>query len=313
MDRIEILDNVESLFENAGFYLSQRCCVRPSCFDFVARKGKQLAFVKVHPNIGNVYKKDADGLTTMARLFSGASMFICEKTRRKPLENDTIYSRYNVGAVTLKTLEDVLLKGMGPLIEAGPGGYYVRLDGKAIRKKRLKKDISIGKMAEIMGVSRRTLYGYELGMAKASVLTAYKLEWVLGMPVIKPIDIFQYSENPEGFLSAAKRIISESRFLQFVIRKLLQFNFSVFQLKQAPFDFVAKLPKSRICLLVTAAYEEDQNFEVRTEEIVSISKVVGAQPIFVTDSKKISIDNVPLIHREDLEKIASPEDFMAKL
>lgn len=313
MDRKKILDNAESLFEEAGFHQSQRCCTRPSCFDFVARKGKQLAFVKVHPNIGNVYKKDADGLTTMARLFSGASMFICEKTRRKPLENDTIYSRYNVGAVTLKTLEDVLLKGMGPLIEAGPGGYYVRLDGKAIRKKRLKKDISIGKMAEIMGVSRRTLYGYELGMAKASVLTAYKLEWVLGMPVIKPIDIFQYSENPEGFLSAAKRIISESRFLQFVIRKLLQFNFSVFQLKQAPFDFVAKLPKSRICLLVTAAYEEDQNFEVRTEEIVSISKVVGAQPIFVTDSKKISIDNVPLIHREDLEKIASPEDFMAKL
>jgi len=313
MDRKKILDSAESLFEEAGFHRSQRCCTRPSCFDFVARKGKQLAFVKVHPNIGNVHKKDADGLTTMARLFSGASMFICEKTRRKPLENDTIYSRYNVGAVTLKTLEDVLLKGMGPLIEAGPGGYYVRLDGNAIRKKRLKKDLSIGKMAEIMSVSRRTLYGYELGMAKASVSTAYKLEWVLGMPVIKPIDIFQYSEKSEGFLAAAKRIISESRFLQFVIRKLLQFNFSVFQLKRAPFDFVAKPPKSRICLLVTVAYEEDQNFEVRTEEIVSISKVVGAQPIFVTDSKNISIDSVPLIHREDLEKIASSEDLMAKL
>jgi len=313
MDRKEILDSVESLFEEAGFHRSQRCCTRPSCFDFVARKGKQLAFVKVHPNIGNVYKKDADGLTTMARLFSGASLFVCEKTRRKPLENDTIYSRYNVGAVTLKTLENGLLKEMGPLIEAGPGGYYVRLDGKAIRKKRLKKDLSIGKLAEIMGVSRRTLYGYELGMAKASVSTAYKLEWVLGMPVIKPIDIFQYSEKPEGILAAARRIISESRFLQFVIRKLLQFNFSVFQLKHAPFDFVAKPPESRICLLGTVTYEKEQNFEVRTEEIMSISKIVEAQPVFITDSKKISIDNVPLIHREDLEKIASSEDFMAKL
>ena len=142
MDRVEILDNAESLFEKAGFYLSQRCCVRPSCFDFVARKEKQLAFVKVHPNIGGMYAKDADGLTTMASFFSGASLFVCKKTRNKPLEDDTVYSRYNVGAVTLKTLEDVLLKGVGPLIEAGPGGYYVRLNGATIRKKRLKKGLN---------------------------------------------------------------------------------------------------------------------------------------------------------------------------
>ncbi|MDH5447642.1 MAG: helix-turn-helix domain-containing protein [Candidatus Bathyarchaeota archaeon] len=310
---MEILDNAESLFERAGFYLSQRCCVRPSCFDFVARKEKQLAFVKVHPNIGNVYAKDADGLMTMARFFSGASLFVCKKTRSKPLENDTVYSRYNVGAVTIKTLEDALLKGVGPLIEAGPGGYYARLDGTAIRKKRLKKGLSIGKMAEIMGVSRRTLYGYEREMTKASVSTAYKLEWVLGMPVVKSIDIFQYPEKTEGFFAAAKRIISESRFLQFVIRKLLRFNFTVFQIGRAPFDFVAKTPENDISLLGSIVYEKEQNFEVRTEEIASISKMVEAQPIFITGSKKVSADNVPLIHREDFEKIKTPEDLMAKL
>ena len=313
MDRVEILDNAESLFEKAGFHLSQRCCVRPSCFDFVARKEKQLAFVKIQPNIGNVYEKDAEGLTTMARFFSGASMFICEKTRKKTLEDDTIYSRYDVGAITLKTLEDTLLKGIGPLIEAGPGGYYVKLDGTAIRKKRLKKGLSIGKMAEIMGVSRRTLYGYELGMAKASVATAYKLEWVLGMPVVKPIDIFHYPEKTEGLLATAKRIISESRFLQFVIRKLLQFNFSVFQLRRAPFDFVAKTPENETSLLGAVVHEKERNFEVRTEEIVSVSKIAGAQPIFVTDNKKVSADNIPLICREDFEKITCPEDLMAKL
>jgi len=258
MDRVEILDNAESLFEKAGFFISQRCCVRPSCFDFVARKERQLAFVKVHSNIGNIYEKNASGITTLAKFFSGASFFICEKTRNKPLEDDTVYSRYNVSAVTLKTLEDTLLKGEGPLIEAGPGGYYVRLDGEAIRKKRLEKGMSIGKMAEIMGVSRRTLYGYERGMAKASVSTAYKLEWVLGMPVVKSIDIFQYHEKTEGFLAAAKRIIIESRFLQFVTRKLLQFNFTVFQTKQAPFDFVAKTPGNKTSLLGAVAYEKER-------------------------------------------------------
>jgi putative transcriptional regulator len=313
MDRAEILDNAESLFEKAGFYLSQRCCARPSCFDFVARKKKQLAFVKVHPNIGNVYEKDARGLATLAKLFSGSSLFICERTRNKPLEDDTVYSRYDVGAVTLMTLEASLLKGAGPLIEAGPGGYYVRLDGEKIRKKRLEGGLSIGKMAEIMGVSRRTLYGYERGMAKASVSTAYKLEWALGEPVVKPIDIFQYPEQIGGFLATAKRIISESRFLQFVIRKLLQFNFTVFQIKRAPFDFIAKTPKNGTNLLCAVAREKERNFEVRTEEIVSVSKIVEAQPIFVTDSEKVSADNIPILHKKDLEKIKCPEDLMAKL
>ncbi len=313
MDRVEILDNVESLFEKAGFHLSQRCCARPSCFDFVARKESQLAFVKAHSYIGNIYERDARELMTLAKLFSGASFFVCERARNKPLEDDTVYSRYNVGALTLKTLEDALLKEMRPLIEAGPGGYYVGLDGEAIRKKRLEKGLSIGKMAEIMGVSRRTLYGYERGMAKASVSTAYKLEWVLGMPVVKPVDIFQYCEEVEGFFAAARRAISESRLLQFVLRKLLQYNFAVFQIKRAPFDFVAKTPENQNSLLVAVVHEKERNFEVRTEEIASVSKIIEAQPIFVADSKKISVDNVPLICREDFEKIKCPEDLMAKL
>lgn len=312
MDRSEIADSAESLFKKAGFHLSQRCCARPSCFDFVARRERQLAFVKVHPNIGNFYENDANGLAALGSFFSGASILVCENTRKRPLEDDTVYSRYHVGALTLKTLEDALLSKMGPLIEAGPGGYYVRLDGDKIRRKRLDKEMSIGKMAEIMGVSRRTLYGYEKEMAKASVSTAYKLEWVLGVPVIKPIDIFQYPMASEGFLATAKRIISESRFLQFVIRKLLQFNFAVFQIRRAPFDFIAKAPENQTSLIGAVSQEKEKNFEIRTEEIVSISKIVDAQPILVGDGGKIPA-NVPLLNREDFEQMKCCEDLMAKL
>ncbi|MGB9135452.1 MAG: helix-turn-helix domain-containing protein [Candidatus Bathyarchaeia archaeon] len=308
-----ILENSESLFEQADFHLSQRCCVRPSCFDFVARREKQIAFVKAHPNIGNIYEKDARGLATLARFFYGSSMLICEKTRDKPLEDDTVYSRYGVGAFTLKTLENSLLNGIDPLIEAGPGGYYAQLDGEAIRKKRMEKGLSIGKMAELMGVSRRTLYGYERGMAKASISVAYKLEWGLGMPVVKPMNVFQYLGETDGFFAAARRMISESRFMQFVIRKLLQFNFAVFQVGRAPFDFVAKAPKGETSLLGAVASEKEQNLEVRSEEIISVSKIVEAQPIFVTESRKVSVENVPLLRLEDFEKIKCCEDLMAKL
>ena len=308
-----ILEDSESLFKQAGFHLSQTCCARPSCFDFVARREKQIAFVKVHPNIGNIYEKDARGLATLARLFYGSPMLICEKTRGKPLEDDTVYSRYGVGAFTLKTLEDFLLNNAGPLIEAGPGGYYAQLDGEVIRKKRMERGLSIGKMAELMGVSRRTLYGYERGMAKASVSVAYKLEWGLGMPVVKPVNVFEFSKQTDGFFAAAKRMITESRFMQFVIRKLLQFNFAVFQVGRAPFDFVAKAPKGETSILGAIVNEKDPNLGARSEEIISVSKIVEAQPIFVTDSRRVTVGNVPLLRLKDFEKIKCCEDLMAKL
>ncbi|UCE95739.1 MAG: helix-turn-helix domain-containing protein [Candidatus Bathyarchaeota archaeon] len=308
-----VLDNIESLFESVGFHISQRCCARPSCFDFVARKEKQLAFIKVQPNVGSIYEKDAEDLNTISKLFFGTPLFICDKTRDKPLEDDTVYSRYRVCTLTSMTLEDLLLKGMGPLIEAGPGGYYVRLDGNDIRKKRLEKGLSMGKMAELMGISRRTLYGYEREMAKASVSTAYKLAWVLGSPVAKPIDIFHYPEEAEGIFAAAKRMITKNRFLQFVVRKLRQSNFSVIQTRRAPFDFVAQSRENKTNFLGAIVSEREQNIEVRTEEIVSVSKIVEAQPILVADSERVCADNVPLIHREDFKKIKCPEDLIAKL
>ena len=312
MNRTEILGNVESLFEDAGFHLSRRCCTKPHCFDFVARREDNLLFTKVQPNIGNIYEKDAYGLTTLSDAFHATSLFICEKTRNKPIEDDTLYMRYGVRAITLRTLEDALFQGFGPLIEAGPGGYYVKLDGEAIRKERLEKGLSIGKVAEILGVSRRTLYGYERGMAKASVLTSYKLASILGIPVVEPLDMFQPIAKTEGFLATARRIISESRFLRFIIKRLRQFNFTVFQLRRAPFDFVARSPIDGATLIGAIAYEEEDNFAIKTEEIVSISKVVGAQPIYLTDSDNIFVDSIPLIQREDFKKIKCCEDLMAR-
>lgn len=313
MQNTEILGNVESLFRNANFHLSQKLSTQPCCLDFAARRKNKLVFIKVRPNIGYIYEKDAYGLATLSKTFNATSLFICEKTRNKSLEDDTLYTRYGVGAITIRTLEDALFHGYGPLIEAGPGGYYVELKGEAIKKVRLKKDLSIGKAAELLGVSRRTLYGYERGMAKASVLTAYKLAKMLGVPVAKPIDLFQLLTKTEGFIATAKRIISESRFLRSIINKLHQLNFTAFQLKRAPFDFIAKNHKNQALLIGAIAYEKEENFTVRTEDIVSLSKVIGAQPIFVTDSDDLYIDSVPLIRQKDFEQIKCCDDLMARL
>jgi len=313
MKRAEILDTSENILEKAGFQLSKRCTSRPSCFDFAAQKDEKLAFIKVYANIGNVSAKDASELQTISKCFSATRLIIGEKTRRKPLEDDTVYSRYNIYAINPKTLENVVLRGMYPLVEAGPGGYYIKLDGNLIRERRQERELSVGKMAEMMGISRRTLYGYERGMAKASVSAAYKLEWVLGIPVVQFIDVLQPTSHGAGFFAAAKRIIVKYRSLQTVFRKFAQFDFRVAYTGRAPFDFIAQCSGKELKIIGGVADKKERNVDPRTEEIISLGKVINAQPVFITDGEKIPNNNIPLIHHEDLVKMRGPEEFIAQL
>ena len=316
MKRVEMLDTTESILGRAGFSISKRCVSRSSCFDIAARKGEQLAFIKMFTNIGNITPRDALELKAITNFFSAVPLFISNTIRRRPLEDDTVYERYNIYAITTKTLEDIVLNKMHPLVEAGPGGYYVSLNGNTIRETRQKLGLSIGKLAEMMSISRRTLYGYERDMTKASVLAAYNLEWALGTPVVTPIDIFVKVKQDSGIFSAAKRIIIRNRFLQAVIKKFTQINFTVTPITKAPFDFVAQFSEKRMKILGGVIRKREKNGEQRTAEIISISEVANAKPVLITDSVEFSdtkMQELPYIALEELAKIKHPYEFVAQL
>jgi len=313
MKRAELLDTTEDILNKASFQVSQRCVARPSCFDFAARRGEQLTFVKALVDIGNVSGEEASELQWISKCFSATPLLIGDQTRKKSLEDDTIYLRYNIYAITPKTFGNVVLLQMHPLVTAGPGGYYVDLNGEVIRKKRQELGLSVGKLAELMGISRRTIYGYERGMAKASVSAAYNLEWILGLPVAQPTDVFQKQPKEEGFFAAAKRFIVRNRLLQTVLSKFARFDFSVAPTKRAPFDFVAQLRKEKLSIIGGVTCERERDVNQRTEEIMSVSEVVNAQAVFITDGKQVPKNNIPLIHSEELTKIKCQEDLMAHL
>jgi len=313
MNRAEMLNAAESVLKTSGFQVSEKCSARPSCFCLAARKGAQLTLLRVQPDLGNISQRDASELKTISSCFLSTSLFVSDKTREKPLEDDTVYTRYNIYAVTPKTLEDVVSRLMLPLIEARPGGCFVQLDGNAVRKRRQKLGLSVGKLAEQLGVSRRTLYGYERGMAKASVSAAYNLEYVLGIPVVRPIDIFLAVPSHSGFFSAAKRVIVKNRFLRIVLKRLAQCHFKVAPTMRAPFDFIAQSPRSQLNIIGGVAYGEEKDLDQRTKEILSISEIVKAQPVFVTNGRLVPNNDIPLIRSEELNKIKQPEDLIARL
>lgn len=313
MKRMEMLNATESILKAAGFNVSERCCARPSCFDLAVRKEEQTAFIKIFTNVENIAAEDASELKTVSGFFCAVPLLISDKMRYKPIEDDTVYERYGINVVSVKTLEDIITRKMQPLVESGPGGYYVNLDSDIIKEIRQKHGLSIGKLAEMLGISRRTLYGYEKGLSKASVSAAYNLEWTLGIPLAKPIDIFKTSPENMGFFATARRMIIGSRFLKRVIRKFAQIDFRVAPIRKAPFDFIAQSLEESVSILGGVVDTKERNIEQRTKEIMSISKIVNAQAVLIADGQRTKEIDIPFISHEDLEKIKHAGDFIARL
>lgn len=301
---------VEALLKESGFAVSQVCHSRPSCFDFAARKGEELILIRVQPDVDNLSPRDSSELSDISRSISATSLLISQKAREKPLEEDTVYSRYNLSAVTLKTFEDVVSRKVYPLIQAGRGGYYIEIDGPAIKHRRQKLGLSVGKIAEMSAISRRTIYGYERGMAKASVTAAYNLMCTLGIPVARPVNVFERLNKQSRcpFLMTARRVIAKNRLLMKILQK---FELSgITTVRKAPFDFVITFPEDGMRIIGGIASNDESNLDMRVDEILSLSRVVQAHPILVTDGGEPPNLGIPCIQSEELSNAKNPQDLI---
>ena len=315
MKRFKLLDAVEEIFRNAGFIVSMRCISRPSCFDFMAGGKGKLIFVKTAKNLSSISQEDVSELQKISRFLSASPIIVGEKTYKMKLEEDAVYKRYGAFAVSLKTLKNTISYGVYPIIEVDSGGYYIRVNGEAIRRRREELGLSIGRLAEIVGVSRITIYAYEKGMARASVSIAYKLEEALGIPVAKPINLFceTSKNNPLKFAEKQKemnRIGNE--ILNYVIKKFKQLKFTIQATCKAPFDFIAKPPEGAN-ILGGILGENEKNIERRIEEMKSIADIAGVQPLLVANKSREINGSLPLIDHKELEKVKNSRELIEML
>ena len=306
------LETMETVLKEAGFEVSERCHARPSCFDFAARKSESLVLIKVQADLDTFSSDDSCELEALSECVSAAALLVAENTREKPLEDDTVYSRYNILAVTPETFKNIAVRGVNPLIQAGPGGYYVGIDCQAIKSRRQELGLSVGEMAGMIGISRRTLYGYERGMAKASVTAAYNLIWALAVPVAKSVDVFEKSEDQRKcFLMKAKQAIERHRFLQKILKKLSRCNITT--VKKAPFDFVINVPEGNTRIIGGLTSDKEKQLDRRVDEILSVSRIIRAHPILVTEGQELVNKDISCINSEEFSRIKDPADLITKL
>jgi predicted transcriptional regulator len=82
--------------------------------------------------------------------------------------------------------------------------------------------------------------------------------------------------------------------------------------KRAPFDFLIRVPDDRR-ILGGIASSRETGLNRRVDEILSISKVVSAHPVLITEGEQYRKKEMPCVSDEEVARMNGPEDLIARV
>jgi putative transcriptional regulator len=308
MERVELLGEVRDTLMKAGFYVSELYSMRPIGFDLVARRDNSLLIIKVLTNIDAMSEDVANELSKLSILLKGCPLIVGQKSGTGILQDDAVYDRFGIQAITSETLKTHFLEGMSLEVYAAPGGLYVNLDSDKIKKLRTEQNISIGSFARSLRVSRRTVQMYENGM-NASIEVVLRIEDILGANVTLPIDLLRHQKLKKRDHLTSIETEGFRKFQREVFSILEKVGYKVIPLERCPFEAVSQ-DKQKI--LLTCVDEYNKKLLKKAQAVCSISKVTEKHAVLITDKDvhKKSIEGTPLIVRRELKKLRGPEEIL---
>ena len=294
---------MRELLLRSGFKASLPLRLRSIAFDIVARRDQSLLLVKVLTNIDAFSKENADELKVLAEALGGSIMLVGERSGSGDLEQGIVYSRFDIPIVSYATMKDLLMEDEPPFIFAAPGGLYVRLDSSLLHRLREERGISLGTLAEVAGVSRRTIQMYETGMG-AMIDAALRLEEYLGKPIVVPVDPLGY--KPQAQEAKPLEMEKCDEFSKNIYGMLIQLGLLVKPTEKCPFE---ALTLDRDLLILTGLGRDEARLMDKAKMVSDFSRITGKESVIFIERLRTrqSIEGTALIGRDELRKIHESE------
>jgi len=307
MSRSALVGNITAMLEDAGFTVSDRCAIRPKSFDIAARRGEDVLLLKVLSNIDAFDGYTGTEMRRLGEYLDATPLVIGLRTRDEELNPGVVYFRHGVPVLSPDTVMDLFIEEVPPLIYAAPGGLYVNIDGDLLSDIRSEQDMSLGKLASELGVSRRTVSKYEDGM-NASVEVAAELEDIFNRPLASPVDVLDGAEDVHDAATNPEELEADPDDAQ-IVTVLTRVGFEVHPTTRAPFKAVSE-DESRERKMLTGHSEFNRTAEKRARIMSSVGQVTRTRSVYVVDrAGQDAVEGTALIEREEFERIDDPEDL----
>jgi putative transcriptional regulator len=274
----------------------------------------------------------------LAGLFPAVPILIGQTSGAMELEAGVVYNRYGVPIIVEESLSDYLGKGIPPFLLSSPGGIFAQIDGPRLRRLRDERGISLGALASIAGVSRRTIQLYEDGSG-AEVTVVERIERYLGEPVAMPIELFREpgrarpgeqgkkaatdaeeknaSTKADGRSGRAagrarRPVPTGDPVRDGVFRQLDGMGWDVVVTVRCPFDAFTRGPARTDEEILLTSVGSFRNAQHRAEILQQLAHVAEGHALFVVREalSRRSIDGLPLVTVPELKRHRDRDELL---
>jgi putative transcriptional regulator len=307
MSRSALVGNITAMLDDAGFTVSDRCAIRPKSFDVAARRGDDVLLLKILANIDAFDGYTGAEMRRLGEYLDATPLVIGLRTRDEDLKPGVVYFRHGVPVFSPETAMDLFIEEVPPLIYAAPGGLYVNIDGELLADARSERDWSLGKLANELGVSRRTVSKYEDGM-NASVEVAAELEDLFDQPLASPVEVLEGADDVRDEMDDPDEPEADPDDTH-LITVLTRVGFEVHPTMRAPFKAVSE-DEQRERKMLTGHSDFNRTAEKRARIMSSVGQVTRTRSVYVVDrARQDAVEGTALIEREEIERITDPDEL----
>ncbi len=298
MEKEKLLAEVRKILMDESFTVGE-ALFKSVIFDMVAKRDDVILILKTLVNIDALRGEVARELKILAKELEASPMVIGRRSALGDMVDGVVYFRHGIPALTLETFKEFIREEEQPMVYASPGGFYVSLNGELLRRVRMERGLSLGQLAKVAGVSRKTIQLYEDGMS-ATIDSALRLEEYLQVPLIEPIDLLNFKRFEE------ERIRNVENYSE-VYRKLMEIGYEVFLTLKCPFE---ALSKDRWGVFLTGIGEDEKSIRRKAASFRTLTRILEKDAfIVVNEAKYRESEGIALIEKRELMEIERTEEI----
>lgn len=262
---------------------------REKSIDLIAINNNNRIVVKILRS-KKVAKIKSD-LQNVAKIGIGIPIMIDDTT-----EQEVINDKGNVFEMNINTFEKIL-DGEKVFLYKTRGGIFVKINSKELKKRREEMGLSLGEIAQTLGVSRISIYEYEKEDSYVSIDIAEKLVEIFGEDILGDIlNNFRINEiNSEAENSLSSTTQGK------IISKLSEKGFRIVSMNFTAVDIIASKEEKK--MFFSMETENPSKSLIKFNEAKKISEKMNSELIIVVKDNK----NKKTYEKEDFNTIVENE------
>jgi putative transcriptional regulator len=266
------------------------------CFNIVAKK-EELLLIKSLINVDSLNEEQALSLRSISFFLSAYPLVVSVKTNREFLNDETIYSRFQLPVLTPTLFDNFLEEESIPSIQSSKGKHTVTINTEELKEKRKQLGFSLQELSQLIGISKKALYEIENKRVNPTQETVKKLETFLKIDLKKP---YKLQQAEKTYLKP------KNEFQQEVSKEFKRIGIDNSAVYSAPFEIVGK---EKFSLITTLS---KNGFKIKKEatKVKKLSSIFSSKAVFVAKaSREESVEGVPVVLESELPEIETTKEF----